>query len=497
MVPCAGAVTCYLDGEALGVLSTSNTSYAPAYAATSGWDFATGIGSVNAFNLLNAFVESIAPGVPTAVSVTPSSGSGATQTFAFVFSDTAGAADITAAQIGFNAAVVGSNSCWMYYAAATNTIYLSNNAGAFANPGLTLGSSGTLQNSQCTINVAASSVLLSGNTLTLSLALSFAPAFAGVKNTYMWVQNSTVANGFTQEGTWTVPGASGPVPVSVTPNSGSGSSQTFAFAFSDTAGAADITAAQTGFNTSLAGTNSCWMYYAASTETIYLANNAGAFATGGLVVGSSGTLQNSQCTINVATSSVSFSGNTLTLSLALSFAPAFAGAKNIYMYVQNATLSNGFTQEGTWTVPGASGPVLVSVNPSGESGSSQTFAFVFSDSAGAANITAAQIGINTSMAGANSCWMYYAASTQTIYLANNAGAFANPGLTLGSSGTLQNSQCTINVNTSSVLLSGNTLTLSLALSFAPAFAGAQNVYMYVQNATLANGFTQEGTWTVP
>jgi hypothetical protein len=68
VVPCAGAFNCYLDGEALGVLSTSNASYAPAYAATSGWDFATGIGSVNAFNLVNAFVASVLPAAPVLVS---------------------------------------------------------------------------------------------------------------------------------------------------------------------------------------------------------------------------------------------------------------------------------------------------------------------------------------------------------------------------------------------------------------------------------------------
>jgi subtilase family serine protease len=35
-----------------GVLSTSNTTYRPAYAAKAGWDFATGIGTVNAYNLV-------------------------------------------------------------------------------------------------------------------------------------------------------------------------------------------------------------------------------------------------------------------------------------------------------------------------------------------------------------------------------------------------------------------------------------------------------------
>lgn len=50
-----GPVNCYLDGAQMGVLSTSNTSYKPAYKATTGWDFSTGIGTVNAKNLVNAW----------------------------------------------------------------------------------------------------------------------------------------------------------------------------------------------------------------------------------------------------------------------------------------------------------------------------------------------------------------------------------------------------------------------------------------------------------
>ena len=42
----------------LGVLSTSNSSYVPAYGATVGWDFATGIGTVNATNLVNNWPSS-------------------------------------------------------------------------------------------------------------------------------------------------------------------------------------------------------------------------------------------------------------------------------------------------------------------------------------------------------------------------------------------------------------------------------------------------------
>lgn len=51
-VNCTGTHNCYRPSGANGVLSTSNTSYKPAYGTTTGWDFATGIGSVNAYNLV-------------------------------------------------------------------------------------------------------------------------------------------------------------------------------------------------------------------------------------------------------------------------------------------------------------------------------------------------------------------------------------------------------------------------------------------------------------
>ena len=43
---------CYRPSGTFGVLSTSNASDQPAYPTSTGWDFATGIGSVNAFNLV-------------------------------------------------------------------------------------------------------------------------------------------------------------------------------------------------------------------------------------------------------------------------------------------------------------------------------------------------------------------------------------------------------------------------------------------------------------
>jgi subtilase family serine protease len=59
-VDCAGP-NCYLAGGTVGVLSTSNTGFSPAYGTNTGWDFATGIGTVNAANLVNNWPTASSP----------------------------------------------------------------------------------------------------------------------------------------------------------------------------------------------------------------------------------------------------------------------------------------------------------------------------------------------------------------------------------------------------------------------------------------------------
>jgi subtilase family serine protease len=54
-VNCTGKVDCYLPSGTNGVLSISDTAYKPAYGTGTGWDYATGIGSINAYNLVNAW----------------------------------------------------------------------------------------------------------------------------------------------------------------------------------------------------------------------------------------------------------------------------------------------------------------------------------------------------------------------------------------------------------------------------------------------------------
>jgi hypothetical protein len=46
-VNCRGKVNCFLPSGANGVLSVSSKKDQPAYAAAPGWDFATGLGTLD------------------------------------------------------------------------------------------------------------------------------------------------------------------------------------------------------------------------------------------------------------------------------------------------------------------------------------------------------------------------------------------------------------------------------------------------------------------
>jgi hypothetical protein len=442
-----------------------------------------------------------------AASVTPSSGTGATQTFSLQYTDSVGATDLGTVWVWFNATFAASsaNSCLLHYQRSTSTLFLLNDfqtwtAGA-------LGSGGTLQNSQCAVNLSASSVTTSGNTLMLNLAMIFKPAYAGVKNIYMYAASTGGASsGWQTRGTWNVPG--GPAAVvtadSATPNSGSGATQTFALQYSDTVGTADLRTLWVWFTAAFgsSATNSCLLFYNVQTATLSLLTNDGSTWMPGFF-GSGITLQNSQCAISLGSSSATQNGNSFTLHLAMTFKPGYAGAKNIYMYGDGANnATSGWQPRGTWTVPagGTAPPVVMadSVTPNSGSGSTQTFALQYSDTVGATDFTKVWVWFNASLgsSSSNSCLLYYDRAAATLFLVNDSATTWIPG-TLGSGATLQNTQCAVSLAGSSVVTGTTALTLNLAMTFKPAYAGAKNIYMLGQNASVTSGWQTRGAWTVP
>ncbi len=292
-------------------------------------------------------------GPPSAVSVTPSSGSGSPQTFSFLYSDPNGFGDLSWAQMIVNASLTGLAGCYTHYDRMGNQVFLLNDgATAWLGP-VTLGTATSVQNSQCLVNAASSSASGVGNNLTVNLNFTFKPAFAGAKNVYMQVQdNGGLGTGWQPRGTWTTGPDSPPVAVSVTPSSGSGSPQTFSFLYSDPNGFADLSWAQTIVNASLTGLAGCYTHYDRLANQVLLLNDSATAWLGPVTLGTATNVQNSQCIVNAISSSVSGVGNSLTVNLNLTFKPAFAGAKNVFIQAQdNGGLGTGWQQRGTWTTP--------------------------------------------------------------------------------------------------------------------------------------------------
>ena len=289
-----------------------------------------------------------------------------------------------------------------------------------------------------------------------------------------------------------------PVLVGATPSTGGGVSQIFSIEVSDPAGATDLNIVALLLNTSTASSNGCLVTYTRASNTLALSTDSGAFPGGSITPGS-GVQQNSQCTLNGATSSITLSGTTLVLNVSLTFSAAFSGSKTIYLQGANPVGSTGWVAKGSWTVPGAVvAPTVVSVSPSSGSGTSQTFAFTFADSSGANNISVVQTLVNSLLTGVAGCYVWVNVAGPGLYLLNDsATAFLGP-IAPGANGTLTNSQCVVNGARSSIGVSGTTLTLNLALTFPGGFAGARSVYADASTATgLSSGWQTLGSWTVP
>ena len=438
---------------------------------------------------------------PSAISVSPASGSGLSQTFAFTVSDPAGAIAVNGIFVMINSNLNGAGACYFEYHRPSNTVYLANDANSATQGTTVVGSGAPVSNSQCTVSGTGGSVTTNGNQLTVNLPITFKPPFAGARNVYVYVDDSANLNsGWQTKGTWTVPGGSAsPSAISVSPASGSGLSQTFAFTVSDPVGAAAVNGIFVMVNRTFSGANACYFEYHRPSNTVYLANDANSATQGTTVVGSGAAVSNSQCTVNGSGASVTMNGNQLTLSLPITFKTVFAGARNVYLYVDDSTnLNSGWQTKGAWIVPGGSTPPSVdSVTPSSGSGSAQTFAFTVSDAAGATAVNGIYVMVNNTFSGAAACYFEYHRPSNTVYLANDTNSATQGTTVVGSGAPVSNSQCTVNGAGASVTINGNQLTLNLPITFKVAFAGARNVYLYVDDgANLNSGWQNKAVWTV-
>ncbi len=134
--------------------------------------------------------------------------------------------------------------------------------------------------------------------------------------------------------------------------SGTDSAPIFTAGYSSTNGYTDVIWAYLAAVPSLSTRAGCYVAYSQPGNSFYLMNDAADSWMGSLPANSPGTLQNSQCVVNGTGSHATGSGNTLTVTVSVTFKPAFSGPKGVYLFAQDASgLSTGWLSRGTWTVP--------------------------------------------------------------------------------------------------------------------------------------------------
>jgi uncharacterized protein (TIGR03437 family) len=151
-----------------------------------------------------------------------------------------------------------------------------------------------------------------------------------------------------------------PAPVSLMPFQGTGPNATLTAVYAHPNGWASIRSAEFIVNPrwepgSRGG--GCYIKYAPGTGLFTLIADDGNSVAGTTRPGSLTNITNSQCTLNAANSSVTGSGNNLTIATSLTFQPTFIGQRHIWM---QAVDYNNFSTN--WLVYGVWFPTATTVN---------------------------------------------------------------------------------------------------------------------------------------
>jgi hypothetical protein len=146
-----------------------------------------------------------APVVPRApiASVGPLPGTGLSATFTVTVNDTS---PLNRLYLIINSTFAYGYSCFVQYVPTTNTLWLANDLASDWQGSTAVGSGAMVSNRQCGINGAKASVAQNGNILTVNIPVTFSIFSPGVKNLYLYVENTANLNtGWQTFSSWTVP----------------------------------------------------------------------------------------------------------------------------------------------------------------------------------------------------------------------------------------------------------------------------------------------------
>jgi hypothetical protein len=294
-----------------------------------------------------------------------------------------------------------------------------------------------------------------------------------------------------------------PTPVSVSPAVSSGNRQLLTIIYSTPTGYQTLDVVNLRINKDLDGRKACYLAYSRTFNALYIVGDSGdANQISGKVMDRSGTVGNSQCSVALANSSVTGSGNTLTVALDMSFNSSFGGNRVIYAAARDADGNNSDWQTmGTYGVlplPGVF-PNPVGLSPPSGNTATQTITFTYQDLTSSSNLQTVWGLVNSAIDGRGACYFAYYRPGNRLYLYPDDGdGTAATSIPLTGSNQIGNNQCVISAQGASVQSTGNTLKLTLPITFYAGFNGFQGVWLAAQTQSGQTSPWQAlGVWTVP
>ncbi len=255
-------------------------------------------------------------------------------------------------------------------------------------------------------------------------------------------------------------------------------------------------------NTALDGGSACYIAYSRPAGVLYLVDDAGPDAgLAALNLGSNATVSNSQCTIHGADSSAVGSGNHLTLTLRIEFKPAFAGYRVAYLAARdNSGGNSGWITHGGIAIPDLpttfprSGPI----QPSSGLSTQPLIRFSYQHEGVTNNLGTAWVLMGTAVDARNACYVaYFAPGKLLLLLPDDGDASKATSMPIPSSGSLQNSQCTIFGQMSSLVSGQGELAFSLNILFNAAFQHKQiGIWTATQTLATPGNPVKTSPWTI-
>ncbi len=398
---------------------------------------------------------------PENVSLSPSGGTlGTTKTsFAALYRDQNGHADIRKAYLLINDSLGLTNAVLVLYDRLVNRLYLRNDAGTGWSDAYAPGTDVVLENSQAFFYVKDTTISQSGNDLTVNWAVGLKNPFpAKSLNGYMYVQDEG-----SHEVGWTRMGIYynvKPQVLSISPSTGplpNNTKTTLTSVYRDLNGFADLRKCYVLLCENFSQANAMFILYDKAVNKVYLKNDANTSWGVGYAPGTNITLSNSQCEVYVKDITVVGAGTDLTVTWSFKLKLSMVDANLFsWMYITDTKgLFDSWKKVGIHFTPLP--PTCVSVAPIGGKVQSETplsFVTDYSDPNGWGDIYRCYFQISQTSSQANAALVYYDSKVNKIFLKNDGNTNWGVGYEPGTNVILENSQCRVYVKDTTVTPSG-------------------------------------------